>query len=1085
MSISVHFKRTLGLGLTLALAVPQLALAQSVDATKVIFPGQALPADLGYTPLTIGSGADVDVQVQPRDWFLLKDKDMGLISPTAGKTLDYVGPVLEAQNAQIYYRLITGMILKESMVQAGFSASEARHLIESSRNAGQNFSSTPLAQMGPLPKGLANLYENWNRPMARMAVLPYLLLPLAIANDQSQFQHFFQGSTEDSSRAMSCSNIQTLPPLAAVQSKISDAQKKMQDLDLQLRDANSLLQASGSEQVRISDKIKAASDTITQQLQCLTTIRDRVARGAAMPDDACLNLAKAIMLDGGFAKEWDSFTNVNLKNPDGDFNQEQKLDAQFTALEGQIAATQALQRQTQQQSEEIQQEISANKAKIDGLNSDLEKEKTNLAMLVQDQQKLDAEILAIQDLNHKIETGALAKEQSDTDVKAAVDNTSTRNAQLQDMKSKQTQTVENRAKIETNMASMTTQIEFLKTEIDKETVQANANNLVLNDKVDGLNVKLAGLQADQEKLKPIYTAALDAANFSDYILSLLTKTTASLSSQREQMLADLSHEQENSVNYKKQLAEVQAAKDAQFPDLQQSNSALQNMIAAYTDVQNMGWFLETDCAARKTFGASPKGIFLSRDSMAPAATPATKNNPAAAGGPVEAGRWGLFNTDYKRFQAAIQSGVLLNLPGYVQTSVQQLIADYDSAMVQYLDPSIKKCADASQNLAAAPLSVMRAVSTSWQKSAAISMACATPLNNKGVVGALTKESFTTSLNKLLAFQGSTLDQALPQEGRSQAEDLIERHAISLLAREIATMSGETRRDELIKALIQVLAYDYDAAALQQRTQAAAQGSANYVFATNAPGPAAATDANQLQVGKAYSVRTLGKVILYTSPIAKSEYDSGASVSLNDQVQVLAIENETATDVAGWAHVQVAGKALWMPSLALRSSGLLGEDGQVVADLTLPSNCPQPHLVQSLTNFKASRVTVSRYSNNLKTVSAGKKAGYWMIDLNKSEKVAPANTKKTYIACENFVVAGQTAMVNVAADLQNQNGTDFSATQAVRLIEVRPMTAANGTMVYIPLEAVGGFVPAWAFENLTQPRLVIGPALDSTSWSLVK
>src|SRR6185312_15940088 len=80
-----------------------------------------------------------------------------------------------------------------------------------------------------------------------------------------------------------------------------------------------------------------------------------------------------------------------------------------------------------------------------------------------------------------------------------------------------------------------------------------------------------------------------------------------------------------------------------------------------------------------------------------------------------------------------------------------------------------------------------------------------------------KKNFITALTHFLGFSGTTLDQALPRANSADGNSLIERQAIQALVKEMRILAGlsredipsDQRRDTLIRALLKVLAYDYD------------------------------------------------------------------------------------------------------------------------------------------------------------------------------------------------------------------------------------------------------------------------------------
>ncbi|MGZ3721924.1 MAG: hypothetical protein ACXVA9_03275, partial [Bdellovibrionales bacterium] len=341
--------------LAATLAFPQFGFAATAEGptVKLIFPGQALPKELGFSPLKVGSTGDAEVQITARDWFLLKDKNLAMLNPVVGKTLDVVGPVLDSNNGQIYFRLISGMILKESMVQMGMNAGQARRFIE---RAGADFDTAPLEKLGELPKGLVYLFENWDRTAVKMALIPNILLPLAVAHDQSQFMHFAKAQVEDQEAQKTCSAISTVAPIGPVQTKITEKQKQMESINTELRNATSRLALSTAEQVRLNGIVKDISGTIDAHMQCFDVIKNRTSRGGTMPDGACLNLAAAAMTEAKLQAEWTRFTANNLKNDQGDETVKKQMETEVRALEARVAETQAIVRSLQVQQDKANQE---------------------------------------------------------------------------------------------------------------------------------------------------------------------------------------------------------------------------------------------------------------------------------------------------------------------------------------------------------------------------------------------------------------------------------------------------------------------------------------------------------------------------------------------------------------------------------------------------------------------------------------------------------------------------------------------------------------------------------------------------------
>jgi hypothetical protein len=450
--------------------------------------------------------------------------------------------------------------------------------------------------------------------------------------------------------------------------------------------------------------------------------------------------------------------------------------------------------------------------------------------------------------------------------------------------------------------------------------------------------------------------------------------------------------------------------------------------------------------------------------------------------------------DYGHFQDLIQSGILLNIPAYIQMAVHQIKENYDFAESRYWDNSVAKCADAeaARGISGTALNVMKAAFSIWndgsdEQAQSKAFAC------KGQ--AANTRAFAQSLAKLMNFDGSVLDVALPQNGQSHDRDLIERQAIASLGRELGILSGTRamspqdgesvqRRDELIKSLLRVLAFDYEGELAKQKNVSAVNSKFQYIFATNAPGK---NEGGDLNVGQSYPVKTIGRIKLYVSPIAKANHESILEVSLNDVVEILPIDDSGVATVAGWVKVLYKGYEAWMPSWPLTAKALVDEQGQPIP-MAQVQDCAAPRVVTSLTNFRRSSTLVPRFSSNIKTEQTSRRSGIWQIDADRTATVAAASTSKTYIACtnSNFLVNGQTAMRHVPENLLNANGVDYSRVQAIRIIEARQVRAANGETLYLPQEEYGGFVQTWLPRiKSNQPRIVLGNELDPTTWSIRK
>ena len=273
MLVPNYSRRLLSVAITLSFVLSPLPVSAATQGPasapstgpRWIYPNQTLPADVQFAPLKVGPNADV--HAISRDWFLLKKTSLMMTDDTsgAGQVRSYNGPTLNDVNSQVYFRLVSGMILKET-----------------------------LLQMGITPLKLADLAERWDRPMARMALIPYLLMPLSIANSESSFQHFFSAPVVNDSQDKKCSTITAAKPIGTVQSKIDERRNKMEYLENNVRTATNNVEQSSTEIDSLTAKFKTMTNEFDSRNQCLESIRDRVNRGATMPTAACLAKAKAV-----------------------------------------------------------------------------------------------------------------------------------------------------------------------------------------------------------------------------------------------------------------------------------------------------------------------------------------------------------------------------------------------------------------------------------------------------------------------------------------------------------------------------------------------------------------------------------------------------------------------------------------------------------------------------------------------------------------------------------------------------------------------------------------------------------------------
>ncbi len=245
---------------------------------------------------------------------------------------------------------------------------------------------------------------------------------------------------------------------------------------------------------------------------------------------------------------------------------------------------------------------------------------------------------------------------------------------------------------------------------------------------------------------------------------------------------------------------------------------------------------------------------------------------------------------------------------------------------------------------------------------------------------------------------------------------------------------------MIKALLRILAADYVAEAKKQHSSSSEAAKFEFVFATEAPG---GNFTGQMQVGEEVSIPTLAVLPLYLAPINEAKYQTNLSVTFRDRVTVLSPVR------AGWVKVGYRSGEFWMSARPLASKVLTYEDGSAITGFQKLANCPGPRLV----NLR-SRGNVQRLGQNIQVTK--NRQGVQRIDFDRTTKVSPANSGKTYISCETFSLNNSVA--------------------AIRLVEVQVIKARNGQTTYLPAEDIGGFV-------LMNNSVFEGASIDPETWSV--
>lgn len=1095
----------------LAVSAVLPAQAQSTSP-KIIFPGQSLPGDVGYQPLSWGRGSDVDVSVMEREWFLLRDRHY------TTRSFDYVGPVLGTVNVQQYYRLMSGLILQESMMQMGMSRAQAQRYLKTIAEAGVDFEKSTVDQLisaSPLPTGISELANNWYRPLNRLAVIPYLVLPLTVAYDQSQLQHFATGSLKGQSFISGCGAQRTSPSIVPAQTKLNQLISERSQLIEAVKASEALLEKSNNESTRLTVKIEQMSDEVQKKMTCFSTIRDRISRGTAMPAAECLQLAESAVTadarDSG--AQWKRFASINLPNGRGDFTIRQESEVTMKALEARLQAAQKMLESLQDQNMKVNQKITEARANIEKLNGDRAKQAEIETVIRTEADKLTAEFQALQTLNHKIERGVLNQEMTDAEVQQAVAQTPQRRARIEAIKARQAKLLSDLGRVQANQTAINTQIDFLTRSVDSNTalneslqeqLGPDAKPKAESAQSQGLRLEIARLSTETEAARAAFLKASDTFNFAESVVALLSRHLILLGQARDLEFQALQREESLIKQYQAQIKAAITARDSRLPKLATEVANAETVLAAFQQETDMGWFLENECDSRLQYDTGAPALYLSRapmatESMSPASASSTV--PAALRR-LDGGRWGLFNLDYRFAQTSIQNGILTNVPNLIEQSVRQLFKNYDFLTSQSLDAAfVQKCPELNVAGKMAPLVFLRGSFSLWdegsQANAQVNASCRLS-EAPGAPGADSNRQFAASLLNLMRFEGSVLDKALPKAGQSKPSDLIERMAIQTLFTELAALSGtaipaslvvssEERRDRLVKSLLQILATDY-------RAEMAKAGEATfketpYVFASAAPGRNLA-ETERMQVGQTLKVRTLQTLRAYKTPIAKPEHEIPSNLGWGDEVQVLAVDPTLPTQAvqSGWMRVQKKGsnQALYVSAGSMSQNGtMVDEDGREIYNIGDPQICPVMRLVTEVRNLDPRDRVITRLLPEIKIIPFRNTKRFQMA-WGGNQRTTTGDTAKRYVACEILKSPGKKSSDPIDETLNKQAGFDYSDVFGIRIVEVRELRTPSGEIRYIPVENYGGFAHPFLNTRVDgRPRIVVGPALDRQTWSVTK
>jgi hypothetical protein len=379
----------------------------ALDSTKEnsvywLFPGETLPGERSILPMSVGRGAEYDVNLQKRDWLSLKsvesvyahqvDSDQNL-----SNELGYIGPKLNSYNAQMYYRLMTGLILKESLKQMGLSGLSSRRFYDSVLEKGLDFEKTPLSEMGQLPPLLQNLFINFKRPVTRQAFIPYLLMPLAVAHHQSDFRHFLDTENRSDFNKV-CKKLDRFSPLLWTSNEYNAKKVEIEKLNREYEDVLALLKRSKLESVRLTELLNKQTSEQTFKTNCLNSLKDRINSGSKMPSTECLDSLKEEVVSSSGKDVWERFENKNLMNETGDFIILQKSEEALNKIKAKIDAENQKLVELEETKAEVETSLKENKVSLHLLKESLSKKKEEVLSLDNEYKALKANLSKIQKL---------------------------------------------------------------------------------------------------------------------------------------------------------------------------------------------------------------------------------------------------------------------------------------------------------------------------------------------------------------------------------------------------------------------------------------------------------------------------------------------------------------------------------------------------------------------------------------------------------------------------------------------------------------------------------------------------------------
>lgn len=1103
-----------------------------------IFPGDPLPGDLSFQPLNADSSPSANIQLLPMHWFLLSGRTQlttGMTTrsqATASSSENQASPLtpsLNNYNAQAYYRLMVGLILQETLVKNGYSIAEAKRYLETAKANGKDINTASLAEIGEVPQSFQRMYRDWNVSVEMNSVLPRLVLPLTIAFNKSHLQQFRSASaSENTDSQRQCTNIETLPPLAAKQTELSSEKEQLNSLNDQVLNATTLYSQTINEVQTLTTRLQNETKAVDFKQRCLDAFTNQVNNGTSQGiDAACLKEASEVMQALGKVNQWDQFVNTSLKNATGDFQAKVLAEANLKKTQERLAQLNDLVNKYYdsitmadvaiKEKRETLKEINAAIGILDSedqtLNAELTRITEEYTALLEEQQRVDRNV-------YRSDLSAQEK----TELDALNTQTANRRTRMERIQERRPEIIQLISDNQQNRQALLTQRNFEERALNQlrmEIVQATTKvGSVVSDslspeekeKVTGYLNDIAKEQTNFDRFQQEYTVALDKFNVALSVLNILEINLFELASKRDQLFGRLKAETEKRDVLRGQVEQATLARDGRVTGIEDTVRSILNSLAAYKSTDEMGWFLEQDCVARKELTDNKEpGIYLARSVE-------TTGSINPENGQVESGRWGAFSVRYQDFRNRIANGALLNIQTSVRLGVESINEIYQYVMTRSFQEEDAKtlCSgfypDRHSN---SQYNYMRSTFSIWNQGSS-------PTARESGFCDFTKggdvhNQFESDLKSVITFKDSILDKVLPARGQAKPEDLIERLAMESLSFEnsyltwiipqprpgahLAVTSQEKaeslmRRDQTIKSLIQVLAYDY--LDLANRLNQSSDTLATYKFASQAPSKATLAAADPVKVGDRLQIKSLRPIVAYVEPVATESNLATTQLGFNDLVELQALgEDKELSQVAtkgGWARVLLLNRpgfdskqSLWVSVSDIVTASKTTAEG-VSSDLA-QVDCPNPREVIKLDNFSQTDRVVSRINpdseiaTSRSTIQGIEVA---QVPWQGNTMIDRVDVGDTFIACEVFQLDGvRSAPENLAAtfnrDIQG-GGFDYGTALAVRLIKAQRVTSPSGSNHLVPLEDRGGYAQVW-FYNRSQrsPRIIVGEALDARTW----